>query len=106
MTVTTSLTTPGGSYPITITGTSGGLSHHGMVTLVVTVSVPAAAVLVTTDTTTQGTWKGVYGADGYAIANHATSYPAYAQVTFSGQSNYTWAASTTDVRALAEAGGN
>ena len=42
----------------------------------------------------------MYGADGYAIAGHATSYPAYAQVSMSGQSQYTWAASTTDTRAL------
>ncbi len=78
--------------PITITGTSGSLSHSTTATLVVTVSVPPAAVFVTNDAATQGTWKGVYGAEGYAIANDATNYPAYAQVTFSGQSNYTWAA--------------
>src|ERR1019366_4615323 len=47
--------------------------------------VVAAATFVRTDTTTQGTWKGVYGADGGAINGDATSYPAYAQVTFSGQ---------------------
>jgi hypothetical protein len=100
MTVTTASTTPGGSYPVTITGTSGSLSHPMLVTLVVTVTVPSPAMHIKTDTTTQGTWKGVYGADGYAIAGHATSYPAYAQVSMSGQSQYTWAASTTDTRAL------
>jgi hypothetical protein len=66
----------------------------------VTASAPAAAGYVQTDTGTKGTWKGIYGADGYAIANDATSFPAYAQVTFSGHSSYTWANSTTDVRAL------
>jgi hypothetical protein len=37
MTVTTSATTPTGSYPLTITGTSGTLTHTTSVTLVVTV---------------------------------------------------------------------
>ncbi len=53
-----------------------------------------------TDTTTQGNWQSVYGADGYNVIGDTTSYPAYAAVTPSGQSSYTWAASTTDVRAL------
>jgi hypothetical protein len=52
------------------------------------------------DTSQQGSWKGVYGRDGYAIPNEATNYPSYAQVTFSNQGNYTWSASTTDVRTL------
>jgi hypothetical protein len=52
------------------------------------------------DTTTQGTWHGVYGSTGYDIANEASSYPAYAQVSVSGASMYTWTNSTSDVRAL------
>jgi hypothetical protein len=103
MTLTTGAATPGGRFPITITGSSGGLSHSTTATLVVTVSVPAATVFVASDTTTKGTWKGVYGSEGYAIANDATNYPAYAQVTFSGQSNFTWANPTTDARALQKA---
>ncbi len=101
MTVTTSPGTPVGSYPLTITATSGSLTHTATVTL--QVYVPGAALFVATDVTTKGTWKGVYGAQGYAIANDATNYPAYAQVTFTGQSNFTWAGSTTDIRALQKA---
>ncbi|MCI0621538.1 MAG: S8 family serine peptidase, partial [Acidobacteria bacterium] len=98
MTVTTGPGTPLGTYPITITVASGSLIHTATVTL--QVYLPGAALFVTTDVATQGTWKGVYGAQGYAIANDATSYPFYAQVNFAGQSNYTWAGSTTDLRAL------
>ncbi|MDT4896290.1 MAG: hypothetical protein QOH25_1367, partial [Acidobacteriota bacterium] len=67
-------------------------------------SVPAASLLmpqaggnsatyVRTDTTTQGNWKGTYGAEGYNVINDLVSYPAYAQVTPSGNLSYTWAAS-------------
>jgi len=61
------------------------------------------AVFVTTDTTSQGTWKGTYGANGYNVINDTISYPAYVTVTPAGQSNYTWATSTGDVRGLQKA---
>ena len=100
MTVTTGLTTPAGSFPITIAGTSGSLTYSSPVTLSVTTSVTAGASFYKTDTQTQGTWKGVYGADGFAIVNDSTNYPSYAQVTVSNQLSNTWVASTTNVRAL------
>jgi hypothetical protein len=70
----------------------------------------STATFVKTDTTTQGTWKGVYGADGYSLAEDPSSnnpsLPSYATVAVTGNSDYTWAASTGDVRApqKAEAG--
>ena len=90
----------GGSYPITVTGVSGSLTHNTTVTLVVQVAVPASAVFSKYDTTNQGTWKGLYGSNGWVIANDSNNYPAYAQVALNGESSYTWASSTTDVRAL------
>jgi hypothetical protein len=36
LTVTTSTTAPGGTYPLTITGTAGGVTHAAVVTLVLT----------------------------------------------------------------------
>jgi hypothetical protein len=59
-----------------------------------------AAGFVGTDTTTQGTWKGTYGGDGWAIANDSQSIPSYATFAVANQSNYTWATMTTDPRAL------
>jgi methionine-rich copper-binding protein CopC len=53
-----------------------------------------------TDTTTQGTWPGVYGTAGYDVINASSSLPAYATVTASGESAYTWSSNTTDVRGL------
>ncbi len=56
------------------------------------------------DTSTQGNWKGVYGTDGYIIANDSNKPPAYLTVPsgdpFTGASTYTWVASTTEGRAL------
>jgi hypothetical protein len=52
------------------------------------------------DTSTRGNWHGVYGADGYSVANDTQSIPSYASFAVQNQSNWTWAASTTDVRAL------
>jgi hypothetical protein len=63
----------------------------------------ASAAFVGLDATTQGSWQGVYGSDGYNVIDDSISYPAYAQVAPSGQSSYTWAATTTDVRALQKA---
>jgi len=64
---------------------------------------PTSAVFLSVNSTPQGTWKGQYGANGFAIVNDSTSYPAYAQVSLSNASLYTWAASTADVRALQKA---
>jgi PKD repeat protein len=58
------------------------------------------AGFVQMDTLTHGNWIGEYGAAGYNVIGNAASYPAYATITPSGQSSYTWVSSTTDVRAL------
>ena len=64
-------------------------------------------MFVKTDTKTQGTWKGVYGADGYNVINDPSSdnpdYPAYAVLTPSGNTAYTWGTSTTLAYCLQEA---
>jgi hypothetical protein len=52
------------------------------------------------DDTTQGNWKNTYGLGGGNIASDVTSYPAYARVSLSGQSVYTWTSTTDDARAL------
>jgi subtilisin family serine protease len=62
-----------------------------------------AAAFVKTDTTTAGTWKGVYGADGFNVVDNTASYPSYVTVTPSGISDYIWASSTADVRGLEKA---
>ena len=65
----------------------------------------STATFLGRDLTTRGNWKGVYGAEGYNVVNNASSYPAYAQVTVSGNLVFTWAAATADPRALQKAAG-
>ncbi len=64
------------------------------------------ASFVKADAGTRGTWTAVYGKEGYGMAGVPAAYPSYAQVSVSGASSCTWAATTTDVRALQRPGGN
>ncbi len=66
----------------------------------------ATASFIKQDTSTQGKWIGTYGTQGYDVIGDATSLPSYATITPAGQSSYTWEASTTDPRALQNAGGS
>ena len=59
-----------------------------------------SAVFVAEDAAAQGSWQGVYGAQGSALAGAATALPAWAQVAISGDYLYTWAATTTNPRGL------
>ena len=96
-TLVVAATAPLGPASISVT-TPGGTSNG--VTFTVVPPPAAVAAFVRTDTTTQGTWKTVYGADGQAIANDVTNYPLYAQVAFTGQTPATWVTTTADVRGL------
>jgi subtilisin family serine protease len=58
------------------------------------------ATLLKSDATTRGTWIGTYGAQGHDVIGKPAGLPGYAAVTPSGAGSFTWAASTTDVRAL------
>jgi hypothetical protein len=66
----------------------------------------ATAVFTGPDTTTEGNWKGTYGADGSNVIGGTASYPAYATVTPSGNATYVWTSNTTDARALQTASGS
>ncbi|HVT98977.1 MAG TPA: hypothetical protein VHE33_15835, partial [Acidobacteriaceae bacterium] len=65
-----------------------------------------SAAFAKSDTKSQGTWPGVYGADGYTIAGDQTKNPSYVTPSIyaasSGppQTPFVQAASTSEVRAL------
>ena len=58
------------------------------------------ATFLEQDATTQGSWIGTYGAQGYDIVSGPSSLPADDTVTPSGQSTYTWTTTSSDPRAL------
>jgi hypothetical protein len=60
----------------------------------------ASATFLQKDTTTQGTWMGTYGAQGYEIVSGPVSLPAGDTVTPAGESTYTWTTMSSDPRAL------
>ena len=57
------------------------------------------------DLATQGNWSSIYGADGYSLAGSTQNLPSYASFSQSNASVYTWAANTSDARALSVPGG-
>jgi len=74
----------------------------------VSATIPSAsAVFVKTDTTTQGAWKGVYGADGFNIIGDTSAgnptYPAYATIAPGSHTSGVWAASSTAANCLQKA---
>lgn len=75
LTVGTATTTPAGTYPLTITGTSGSLSHTAQVTLVVKGPPPT----VTAISPTSGPMSG-----GTAVSITGTNFMPGASVSFGG----------------------
>ena len=103
VTTASSTTVPPGDV-ISESPVAGTMVAHGSaVNLVVSAS---SATYSGLDTTTQGTWTGKYGSNGYIIANDATNPPAYATVSLTGDTPYTWVASTSTVSALQVSSGS
>jgi hypothetical protein len=59
----------------------------------------ATAGFVRLDTTTGGSWRGVYGLDGYTIIGNNASAPSYGTATPAGNNTYVWSGSTGEARA-------
>ena len=87
---------------------AGGANSVGTVFELPGAAAPlSTASFIKTDTTTEGSWIGTYGSQGYDVIENAVSLPSYATVTPSGQSSTTgWPSSTTDPRALQTANGS
>ncbi len=56
------------------------------------------------DTSTAGSWQGVYGGSGYSVVADAQQLPSAVQLGVSGASVRTWQSSTSDGRALQKPG--
>jgi len=66
---------------------------------------PATAAFTGADTATQGNWVGVYGSNGYTIANAGQNFLIPVTTSVQLQPNWTWVPTTTDPRALHIPGG-
>ena len=97
-----------GTYQLTVNGVSGALTASTAIALTVTSgsSGSSSATFAGTDATTKGAWPGVYGSQGYFIANGPSGSSPYATSNVSGALTYTWAGQSTDVRALKLAPGS
>jgi hypothetical protein len=97
---------PAGRHTLTAKATmTGGATALSPPIQILVAGATASATYVRTDTTTKGNWRGTYGADGYAVIEDSFSLPSYANVYPSGHASFTWASSTTDIRALQRASG-
>jgi len=77
-----------------------------LVSMTVTKADGPTVAFVKTDTATQGSWKGAYGADGYSIAGDDTRPPAYGAISRTGwQVLWNGNGLTKDVRAPERTGG-
>jgi hypothetical protein len=107
-TLTTSTLTVG-SHSIRAVYTSTGdfLGSSGSLTQTVNFP-PATATFNGKDTTTEGSWIGVYGSQGSNVINatNGVHYPSYATVTPARNTPYTWAAHTNLVQALQNPSGS
>ncbi|HEV8042956.1 MAG TPA: SBBP repeat-containing protein [Bryobacteraceae bacterium] len=83
-----------------VSATGAGSATANASDSTVVISKGAAATFVKLDTTTQGSWHGVYGADGYVVIGDLTLNPSYVTPVASGETQAVWVASTSDVRAL------
>jgi hypothetical protein len=70
-----------------------------------TANVFGASATFALDQSTQGSWKGTYGVDGFNIPFQGGAFPAYASVTFSGASQWVWNYGTSNLAGVQKPNG-
>jgi beta-glucanase (GH16 family) len=65
----------------------------------------ASLTFLGADTSTQGSWSGVYGTDGYSIINSAESLPSYATLSYTDGVTHTWEDNSSSTKAVQKPGG-
>jgi hypothetical protein len=98
---------PAGATTGNVVVTVSGMSSNGIDFTVTGGATSPAVAFIGFDTGTQGNWQGKYGSDAYFIASGPQS-SGLSYGTFAVQNDllWTWAASTTDPRALTVPGGS
>jgi len=88
------------STPVMLTASYLGVNQGFGITVKPSGSGSSSASFVKLDATTQGNWHGVYGSEGYAVVGDLTSNPSWVTPVTAGASQWVWANSTSDDRAL------
>jgi hypothetical protein len=98
----------GGATSGNMSGNPGGTTSSNANGVTNTPTGPNAAVtqFISADTATQGAWVNKYGTNGYALTGLSPNVPSYASLNVQSSYSWTWAASTTDPRALELPGGS
>ncbi len=99
-----------GNVLITITKTAGVNAVLSGLFFDAPPMLTTSATFLEQDTTTEGSWIGVYGSDGYDVINNPSttnpnSLPAGVTITPAGETSYTWANPSTETPALEVPGG-
>jgi hypothetical protein len=71
-----------------VSNSAGTITSNAATLTVTNIVSSTSAVYVGADTTTKGAWQPTYGANGYAINSYGAQYPLYAQVAFTGTTDY------------------
>jgi hypothetical protein len=90
---------------VTITATSVA-DETKSASATVTLTGGAVANFIHLDTGTSGSWHGIYGTDGYFVAQDSQIMPDYASFTVQNGDTSAWTTSTTDLRALETGSGS
>jgi hypothetical protein len=86
--------------PVTVTTSTSGGGGTVIPTAEVGSGSSDSVLFVSSDSTTSGSWKTNYGSDGYFIHGDEYQSPSYVSLNISGESDYTWSASTESTQAL------
>ena len=92
------------SYRVYAYNTAGSSGYSNIASA--STPAPAAVSFVRSDSATEGSWSGVYGADGYWVFQSTSALPAYARVLPSNALNYVWMSPTSDGRGMQTATGS
>ncbi|HTG44776.1 MAG TPA: chitobiase/beta-hexosaminidase C-terminal domain-containing protein, partial [Verrucomicrobiae bacterium] len=68
-------------------------------------AVANSAAFLGADAGTRGSWKGVYGTEGFSVVGDVMGYPSYVRVNTIGKSDWVWQYSTQNASALQKASG-
>ena len=82
------VTDSGKLFRCVVSNSAGSIASNAATLTVSNVVLSTNAVFVASDATTKGAWQPAYGSKGYAIDSYGAQYPLYAQVAFTGTTDY------------------